>query len=65
MGYKTWSDWYNDITEEDVEIANDTINFLKERLANLKSDNENNKNKKKIDRLELSIKTIKYYFSMK
>jgi len=65
MAYKTWADWYNGITDEDVEIANDTINFLKERLANFKNDNENNKNKKKIERLELSIKTIKYYFSMK
>lgn len=65
MAYKTWSDWYNGITDEDVEIANDTINFLKERLANFKNDNEDNKNKKKIERLELSIKSIKYYFSMK
>lgn len=65
MAYKSWSDWYNDITEEDIEIATDTINFLKEKLANFKSDNENDKNKRKIERLELSIKSIKYYFSMK
>lgn len=65
MAYKSWSDWYNDITEEDIEIASDTINFLQEKLANFKNDNENDKNKRKIDRLELSIKSIKYYFSMK
>ena len=65
MTYKSWSDWYNDIREEDIEIATDTINFLEEKLANFKSDDENDKNKRKIERLELSIKSIKYYFSMK
>ena len=65
MTYKSWSEWYNDIREEDIEIATDTINFLEEKLANFKSDDENDKNKRKIERLELSIKSIKYYFSMK
>ena len=65
MTYKSWSDWYNDIREEDIEIATDTINFLEEKLANFKSDDENYKNKRKIEILELSIKSIKYYFSMK
>ena len=65
MTYKSWSDWYNDIREEDIEIATDTINFLEEKLANFKSDDENDKNNRKIERLELSIKSIKYYFSMK
>lgn len=64
MPYNSWSNWYNDITDEDLCLAQDTINFLNEKIAHFKIDNENNKHKRKIDRLELSVRTIKYYFGM-
>ena len=70
-------DYYYCITKEERSEAIATINFLEEKLEIIKKkiyiDGENRKDinnifleksKNKIKRLEMSIKTINYYYSL-
>ena len=62
MGRTYYQQYYFD--KEELDFANETLDFLKKRKENLEKTENMDDNLIKLRRVELSIKTIKYYYGI-
>lgn len=70
MIYMSLTDWYYGYTQEEYDTAKKNVDFLEDKLNNIKKYyyefTETNKEAEhiKMVRLEMSIKCIKYYYKL-
>lgn len=62
MGRSYYQQFYFD--KEELEFANETLNFLKKRKENLEKTENMDDKLIKLRRVEMSIKAIEYYFAL-
>jgi len=62
MGRSYYQQFYFD--KEELEFANETLNFLKKRKENLEKTENMDDKLIKLRRVETSIKAIEYYFAL-